>query len=78
MPYVTAEVLVDLSDFDDQDLIDYLEANGYVCTKEGSSSYAESIAGKDLDRIDHLFVCGQNRLQSPRFLALLAGPLAGK
>ncbi len=61
MSYVTAEVLVDLNDFDDEDLVEHLEANGYVCTKDGSSTSTESIAGHELDHIDHLFICGQKQ-----------------
>ena len=50
MDYVTVEI--ELDDFDDSELIEELESRGYTCT-------SGKVAQLDIDRIEHLAVCGQ-------------------
>lgn len=52
---VTVDADVDLTDIDDDALIDELENRGYaVVTKEGNSV----LPSIDLERIEHLIICG--------------------
>ena len=56
MPWVSVHIDDDcLSEFDADDLKSELESRGYVVTEQG-----QPIQGlADLDRIEHLIVCGQ-------------------
>lgn len=58
MAYV--EVEIDIEDFDTTDLIDELETRGYSCVKTGADKESlEAFKTIDLDRIEHLSLCGQ-------------------
>ena len=61
MVWIATEINVSLDDFDNQDLVEHLEKNGYTCFETGSTKSTESISGSELERIDHLLVCGQKQ-----------------
>lgn len=52
-------VEVDPDEFSDRELISELKSRGYEVVKTGSTCNYSAIEGGDLERIEHLFVCGQ-------------------
>ena len=59
MATITVDVEYDLSDVDEQDLVDELGSRGYSCVENTFSG--QNLDHIDLDRISHLVWCGQKQ-----------------